>query len=172
MKRGLFILLSLLCLTSLSCQSPPEGIANKVLADFGLKERPEGYVSGGDQVFQKLGEVGATEMKRLNLRERHGTIKYEGEGLRGQFYKEAKVYEEFHPLDVKPFTGGTGRERGYNGYIEYEGRLYQSARKATRVEAEAESTTIPVGDPVREVYRYEFGPTGVWNGAEGERAKP
>lgn len=165
------LMLLVACVALCSCQTPSEGVANKVLADFGLKERPEGYVSGEDQVFKRLDEVGATELKRLNLRERHGEVKYEGEGLQGKYYKEVKVYEGAHPLDVKSFAGTMGRERGFHGYVEYNYQVYQSARKATRVEAEAVTADIPVGDRGSEVYRYEFGATGGWNGGEGERSQ-
>ena len=168
MKRFLVLITAL---ALMSCQSPPEGVANKVMADFGLRDRPEGYVSGSDQVYTRLQEVGATELKRLNMRNRHGEIKYEGEGLQGQFYKEVKVYEDFHPLDVRSFAGTMGRERGYYGFIQYSYRMYQSSRKTTRVEAQAETASIPVGDVDRETYRYTFGPTGNWNGGEGERSR-
>jgi hypothetical protein len=164
-------LLLLATLGLMSCQTPPEGVANKVMADFGLRERPEGHVSGSDQVYTKLQDIGATELKRLNARNRHGEMKYEGEGLQGQFYKEVKVYEDFHPLDVRAFSGTMGRDRGYHGFIQYSYRMHQSPRKTTRVEAQAETASIPVGTSERETYRYTFGPTGVWNGAEGERSK-
>jgi hypothetical protein len=54
-----------------SCQTDSEGgVVNKVLSDFGLREKPEGYVSETDKVFQRLGEIGATELQRLNLENR------------------------------------------------------------------------------------------------------
>jgi len=150
------------------CQTPEGGVANKVLADFGLKDRPESYESGSDQVADRLDAVGATEIKRLNMAGRQGEIKFEQDGIRGQYYKEAKVYEDYSPLDAQIVNRSAQGDRGYVGYVQYRYQIYQSARGSNKAEAMATVADIPTGDSGQEVYRYSFGPTGVWDGAKGE----
>ncbi len=87
MKYINFVLLGMVIILC-SCQTGPEGgVVNKVLTDFGLREKPEGYVSETDKVFQRLGEIGATELQRLNHENRHGEVKFEQKGARGEYYK-------------------------------------------------------------------------------------
>ena len=167
MKR----MLSLLLLLGLpACQTPPEGVANKVLADFGLKERPEGYVSASDEVFKRLDNVGKAELKRMNLTHRHGEVKQETQDLKTRFFKEVKTYEKYYPLDANATAGTAGSSRGFTAYIEYSYRVFQSPRFETRAEAEASSASDPTDQQGREVYSYKFGPTGNWDGAKGEPA--
>ncbi len=169
MKKLLVIALGIaLC----SCQRTPSEVADKVLADFGLKERPEGYVSGSDQVAERLAKVGETQMKRMNLKNRDGEVKFQDEGgLQGKYYKEVRVYEQARPLDAQPVSKGPTGERGYNGYIEYEYRIYQSERKSNRTEAAAAPADVPTDIRGRETYRYRFTPAGTWDGGEGEKVK-
>jgi hypothetical protein len=141
------------------------------MADFGLRERPEGYESGSDKVFQNLDDVAKTEIKRLNMESRQGSIKFEQDGMRGLYFREAKVFEDYHPLDAQMLPRTSHGERGYTGYIEYSYRIFQSARKDSRVEAESSEADIPTGDSGREVYRYRFTAAGTWDGGKGERAK-
>lgn len=164
--------LALLCLALTSCQRSPSEVADKVLADFGLKDRPEGYVSGADQVSDRLAQVGETQMKRMNLRYRDGEVKFQEEGgLQGKYYKEVRVYEQARPIDAQPVSKGPTGERGYNGYIEYEYRVYQSERKPNRTEAAAAPADVPTDIRGRETYRYRFTPAGTWDGGEGEQVK-
>lgn len=144
---------------------------DKVLTDFGIKEKPEGYVSESDKAFQRLDEVGKTELKRLNIEERHGEIKYEEQGLRGFYYKEVKVYDNYYPLDVQPVAHASDGGMGYTGYIEYSYRVMQSPKKTSRAEASAEVASIPTDNQGRDTFRYNFGPGGIWDGGKGERAK-
>lgn len=151
------------------CQTPEEGVANKVLADFGLRERPEGYVTGSDRVFERLHEVGQTEMGRMNTENRNGTIEFIQDGLRGQFYKQVKVYEDYTPIDARSVTNrGPNESRKYLGYIEYQYRIYQSPYFSNRTEAEAASANSATEEVGTETYRYEFGAGGSWDGAKGE----
>ena len=78
-----------LCLLAAGCATDSQtGVIDKVLGDFGLKERPEGYVSGSDRVFASLGDVARAELKRFNRENRHGEIKFDGTGgLVGRYYK-------------------------------------------------------------------------------------
>lgn len=154
-----------------ACQSSPGSVAQKVMADFGIGEHPEGYVSGSDKVYEQLESVAKTEIKRMNAAGRHGEIKYEGEGLRGRYYKEVKVYESYYPLDVKAVSGGTSRDRGYVGLIEYRYRIMKGAEHTTRAAASAESASVPTDVEGRETYRYTFTMNGIWDGAPGERAR-
>lgn len=163
------VILGLLSLAA--CQSGPVSVSDKVLADFGLRERPEGYVTGSDKVFEQLEIVGAAEMKRMNAAQRHGAIKFEESGRRSQYYKEVKVYESFRAMDADGTTGGGTRDRGYTGIIEYSYRIMQGERKPTRTEAEALSATIPTGEEGKEAYRYNFSSGGVWDGAAGEKTR-
>ena len=72
--------LMMACLLMVSCQTDSGvSVTDKVLSDFGLRERPEGYVTGSDRVFEELDKVGASEMKRLNGLERHGEVKFDEE---------------------------------------------------------------------------------------------
>ena len=64
-----------------ACQSTPDEVVDKVLQDFGLRERPEGYVSGADRVLERLSNVGAAEMKRMNLDGQHGDVKFYQENM-------------------------------------------------------------------------------------------
>lgn len=169
MKHFAFVFGALI--VAAGCATPEGGVANKVLADFGIGEHPEGYVSGSDKVYEQLSEVGASEMKRLNAENRLGEIKYEQEGLRGTYFKEVKVYEDYYPLDAAATTTGSMGERGFSGYIEYSYRVYQSPRMATRIEAESATATIPTDDEGREQFRYKFNTGGVWDGTAGERVR-
>lgn len=154
-----------------ACQSSPGSVAQKVMADFGIGEHPEGYVSGSDRIYEQLESVAKTEMKRMNATGRHGEIKYDGEGLRGRYYKEVKTYESYYPLDVKAVTGGSSRDRGYIGLIEYRYRVFRGPEHPTRAAASAESASTATEVEGREIYRYSFTMNGVWDGAPGERAR-
>ena len=165
-----FVLIALFVLSS--CQSGPEGgVVNKVLSDFGLREKPEGYVSETDKVFQRLGEIGATELQRLNLENRHGEVKFEQKGARGEYYKEVKVYTQYYPIDAKPVSHSGESGQSYTATIEYAYSIYRSASKPTRAEAQESTADIPAGIEGRETYRYSLGPAGVWNGEKGQKIK-
>ena len=162
----------MVCVALCSCQRTPGGVVDKVLVDFGIREKPEGYVTGGDKVFARLTGVGKAEMRRINQEGRHGEVKFQDEGgVRGKYYKEVKVYEKFYPLDAQPVSKTAAGERGYTGYIEYSHRLFQSERKSNRAEAAAAQANIRTDRTGRETYRYTFGPGGVWDGAKGERTR-
>lgn len=172
MKRLVTVLiLAIVVLAPAGCQRSAGEVANKVLGDFGLKERPEDYVAPSDAVFQRLDGVAQTEMQRMNYENRAGEIKFEEDGLRGTYYKEVKEYVDSHPVEARADTAGTQRESGYTGYIEYSYRILQSPRRPTRTEAVGESASIPTGDTGREVYRYRFGSGGAWDGRKGEKTK-
>lgn len=154
------------------CSSAPDGIANKVLQDFGIRERPEGYVSGSDKVFERLTQVGRTEIKRMNAEGRHGEVKFEsGGGLRSKYYKEVKVYKDFYPLDSQPAARTAAGDHGYVGYIEYSYEILDGPRRSNRTEAAAEAATIPTGNKGRETYRYKFTAGSSWSGGKGEKVK-
>lgn len=143
-------------------------VVETVMTDFGLKEKPEGYVSGSDKVYDRLNDIGASEMKRMNAEARLGEVKVEEDGLQVKYYKEVKEYISYYPLDAQANSKAVDRERGYVGYLEYRYRLLQSPRKPTRTEAQAESATIPSGEEGRETYRYRFNAGGAWDGGKGE----
>lgn len=164
-----WILLVSACLMLAGCQTDSGSVTEKVLADFGLAERPEGYVSGADRVYEQMDSVGTTEIKRLNTVERHGEILFEGEGVRGKYYKQVKVYESYYPLDVRAITGGGTRDRGFSGLIQYRYRIFKGEPKSTQAEAAAEPATISTDVEGKEVYRYNFSSGGVWDGGNGER---
>ena len=169
MKRLYPLLLSLILV---ACQRTPSEVMDKVLVDFGVRAKPEGTVTETDRASEELAAIGDTELKRLNMESRHGTVKFEDSGdLKGKYYHEVRVYEEAFPLDAQPESGVGSAERGYVGYIEYSYRIYQSPRKTTRAEAEAESASIPTTETGRERYRYHFDRVGSWDGSKGERAK-
>ncbi|MCC6696287.1 MAG: hypothetical protein IT365_11710 [Candidatus Hydrogenedentes bacterium] len=157
------------CVLMASCASDSGSVVEKVKYDFGIGEKPEGYESGTDKVMSRLDNVGKTELKRMNLERRHGEVKFQEEGnLSGKYYKEVKTYETYRPMDARPLTRTSYGERGYVGYIQYEFRIFQSPRVTNRVEAEAASATIRTDVSGRETYRYDFGPSGAWDGAPGE----
>ena len=164
------VFLAMICVTMVGCETGPGGVADKVLADFGLRERPEGYVSGTDRVVDRLDTVAQTEMKRMNMEARHGEVKFQDDaGFGGKFYKEVKKYEDSHPLDAQPVSRASERQRGFVGYVEYRYRIYQSERRDTRAEVEALSANIPTDDGGSEVYRYRFNSGSIWDGQDGER---
>lgn len=167
------IVLAAVVVLMASCStSAPDGVFNKVMTDFGLKEKPEGYISGSDKVMEQLNTVGAAEMKRMNIAEQHGSTKSQKlSDIKWVYYKEVKVYESYHPYDAQAVTGGSNDDRGFNGYIEYSYRLYQSERKDTTAAADAATADIPTDTVGRESYRYTFGSGGTWNGGKGERIK-
>lgn len=171
MKTYLVLAAVVLLFAGAACQRTPGEVAGKVLSDFGIKERPEGYEAPSDKVFTRLNAVADSEKQRMNHDGRDGEILFEQDGLRGSFYKQVKEYVDAHPLDARADTAGTQRESGYTGYIEYSYRVLQGRRKPTRAEAAAESADIPTGDTGRETYRYHFNSGGAWDGRKGERAK-
>ena len=149
-------------------------VGDQVLQDFGIQERPEGYVSGSDNVRQNMQVVGNTEMRRLNLAERRGEIKFETSDLDGTgvFYKEAKKYTKFAVLDAQPASRTSqGKAGGFVGYIQYRYEYMEGPRKSNRVEAESSSATIPSGRQGADTFRYRFNSGGVWNGSKGELTK-
>lgn len=161
-----FIYCVLLCVVGVGCGS----VGDKVMQDFGIKDRPEGYVSGADRVMERLNDVGKTEMNRLNMQNRAGRVEFDDtDELHGKYYKVQKRYERYYPLDANP-SGRTSanRERGFVGYVEYTYQYYEGPRKSSRVEAAAAIADIPTHDDGRETYRYRFNSAGAWNGTRGE----
>lgn len=151
------------------------GGTNTVLQDFGIQKRPDDYVSGEDKVFERLGNVGKTELVRLNKDAARGEVKFEDGGpLRGKYYKEVKVYENYYPLEAQSSSSGRAgpnKQRGYAGFIEYAYRIYQSPRKNSRTEANALTADIPTPERGRETYRYRFNSSGTWLGGKGEAVR-
>lgn len=151
--------------------SSPGTVGNKVLGDFGIIDRPDEYQSQAEAVQKSLSNVGPSELRRLNQQSRQGTVKFQEDGLRGMYYKEVKVYEDFYPLDARATRNAAQRERGFDGFIEYNYQIYQSERRPTRTEAAAESATIPTGETGGETFRYNFSSGGVWDGNPGTQAR-
>ena len=161
---------ALICMALISCQTPEGGVLNKVLTDFGLREKPEGYVSESDKVFEALNGVGGVEMKRMNTELQHGTVKFQKDGeLKGKYYKEVKVYESYYPVDAQKVNRSGESLAGFEGYLEYAYRMYQSPRKDSGTEAEAATAGIPTDETGRDKFRYTFTPSGEWNGSKGEK---
>jgi len=162
-------ILAFLVVAVVGCARTPGEIAEKVAYDFGIGERPEGYVTASDRVMENLTQVAEVEMKRMNMAQRHGEVKFQDEGgLRGSYYKEVKTYESFYPLDARAVSKSVDGDRGFVGYIEYTYRVYQSERKANRTEAAAASANIATSETGREAFRYRFSSGGVWDGRPGE----
>lgn len=153
------------------CGSAPGGVGNKVLTDFGIREKQEGYVTGTDTVYQNLPAVGKSEVDRLNVAERRGTVKFKQDGLHGVYVKRVKRYEAAFPVDAAPISmnSQTTALTGYYGYIEFSYRYFESAPKPTSTEAQATDADIPTEEQGREQYRYSFGPSGTWDGGKGQR---
>ncbi len=168
MNKWLCLVCLLGCLCVAGCKTEGGGIGQKVLADFGLAEHPEGYVSGSDRVYQQLDTVGQTEMKRMNAESREGQVKFEQDGLRGRYFKEIKVYEAARPVDVKASTASA--DRGFVGFIEYEYRMYRGEAKSTRAEASAQTADVSTDTTGKETMRYNFNTSGSWDGGKGERS--
>lgn len=172
--RSASLMLLLLAVTMLpGCSSPPGGVGNKVLTDFGIREKAEGTSTGTDIVYQKLPDVGKSEIDRLNAIERRGTIKFKQDGLRGVYVKRVKRYENAYPIDATPISTNsqTSTLAGYNGYIEYAYRYFESAPKESSTEAQTVDADIPTDEQGRETFRYSFGPSGTWDGGKGQRTK-
>lgn len=162
---------TLICVLA-GCAGDGGSVVDKVRYDFGIGEKPEGYVSTSELVMSRLNAVGQAEMKRMNREGRHGAIEFQDEGgLQGKYFKRVKVYENATSLEASAASRGSMNERGYLGYIEYTYVIHESARKNTRGEAETEPASIRTGESGREIYRYRFGATGVWDGAKGELSR-
>lgn len=169
MKKSHVLLCLALPFVLAACQRSAGEVASKIKYDFGIGEKPEGYVSGTDKVQQQLDSVGKTEMKRLNVEGRHGEVEFQEEsGLQGKYYKEIKVYENYYPLEARAVTKTAEGGRGFVGYIDYTFRILQSERFTTRTEAAAASANLPTDVTGRETYRYNFSSGGTWNGQKGE----
>ncbi len=174
--KNLVVIMTMIAMVPVmsACQRTPGEVVNKVLVDFGIEDKPEGYSSMTDQVFARLDDVARAEITRMNQVERNGEVKFEEEkGMRGKYYKQRKQYEDFYPLAVEPAsrTGGGAGDRGYFGFIKYGYQVYESPRVDTSSEAEAAKADIPTGETGREVYRYEFSAGGVWDGSPGRKAR-
>ena len=169
MKR-FFIVLAAIFIAGCQGQGG-QTVVETVMSDFGLKEKPEGYVSGSDKVVERLNEIGAVEMKRMNQAERLGELKVEEKDLQVNYFKVVKEYFSYYPLDASATSRASDRDRGYVGYLEYRYRVLQGPRKPTRTEAQAESATIPTGEEGSETYRYRFNSGGTWDGGKGERTR-
>ncbi len=169
MTRGRVLSVLRLCVVLFGCAHSPSEVVQKIKYDFGLGEKPEGYVTGAEKVMANLRQVGEAEMKRMNLANRHGEVEFQQEGgFQGRYYKVVKIYENVYPLEARPITRTVEGGRGYVGYIEYSYRIYESERKTNRTEAEATSAAIRTEQVGRETYRYKFNSAGVWDGGEGE----
>ena len=165
------VIVMLLVTLLLGCSSAPGGVGNKVLTDFGIRDKQEGYVTGTDTVYQRLPEVGNSEIDRLNTAERRGTIKFKQDGLRGVYVKRSKRYETSHPVDAAPISmnSQTTALTGYYGYVEFSFRYFESAPKPTSTEAQDADADIPTEEQGRETYRYSFTSSGTWDGGKGQR---
>lgn len=152
------------------CSSPPGGVTNKVMTDFGFRAQPEGHVSATDKVYARLSEVGEVELKRLNRDAQKGEIKYQEKAYRGLYHKEVKVYDRFTPLDARALSRSSRGAGGYSGFIEYVYVLYRSPGKSSRTEAQAALANIPTDTRGRETLRYRFSQGGQWNGRAGDRS--
>ncbi len=164
------IVVAALCIAGCQGQGG-QGVVETVMSDFGLAEKPEGYVSGADKVYEALNAVGEQEMKRMNQTERLGVVKVEEDGLKVNYYKEVKEYVSYYPLDAQASSKAADRDRGYVAYLEYRYRVLQGPRKANRTEAQAESATVDTGKEGRETFRYRFNSGGTWDGGKGERTQ-
>ena len=60
-----FLTFALIC-TVTGCGTGGGSVIEKVKYDFGIGEKPEGYVSTADIVMGRLSSVGQTELKRMN----------------------------------------------------------------------------------------------------------
>lgn len=165
------LLVFIACVALAGCVRGPGEVADKVLTDFGIKKQPEGHVSDSDRVFKQLDTIGPVEMKRLNLAQGENTVKFQNDGLRGMYYKEKKVYESYYPLETSASGRSGDASEGFSGYIEFNYRVYQSARVSTRTEALSMDTDIPTDTTGSDVFRYRLNATGVWDGAKGQKAK-
>jgi ASC-1-like (ASCH) protein len=155
-----------------SCGTTGSEVVQKVKYDFGVGEKPEGYVSGAEKVEARLNDVGKTEMKRMNAAGRQGDVVFSEEGpLRGKYYKKVKMYESFRPLEARPISHGGQGEHGFVGLIQYTFRIYEGERKNNRTEAAAASANLRTDVTGRETYRHRFGSGGGWDGAPGERTR-
>ena len=152
-----------------SCARTPGEVMQKVKYDFGIGEKPEGYVTGTEKVMENLQKVGQSELKRMNMEGRHGEVEFQQESqFKGSYFKRVKVYEDFYPLDARSVSRSAQGERGYVGYIEYSYRIRESERMSNRTEASRASATIETTETGRETYRYAFSTSGSWDGREGE----
>ena len=169
MKRCALLALSvLLC----SCGTTSSEVIQKVKYDFGVGEKPEGYVSGSDKVEARMNDVGKGELKRMNMEGRQGEVAYAEEGpLRGKYYKKVKTYESYRSLEARPTSHGVQGEQGYVGLIQYTYRVYEGERKNNRTEAAAAPANLRTDVTGRETYRYKFNSGGGWDGAHGERTR-
>ena len=154
------------------CQRTPGQVVNKVLTDFGVRKAPEEQTEVDSARLQKLAVVGEQELARLNQESRRGDVKCDtSDKMRALYYKEAKVYENFYPVDYTDVMSQDEEKRGFQGYIDFEYRMYQSERFPTRAEAAMANATVPSDQGGRERYRYSFTQGGEWNGRKGVRAK-
>lgn len=168
--KKLAMIIAVLCMAGCQGQNG-QGVMGTVMSDFGLAEKPEGYVSGSDKVYEGLNAVGEVEIKRMNQAERLGTVKVEEDGLKTSYYKEVKEYTSYYPLDAQAASKAADRERGYVAFLEFRYRILQGPRKPNRTEAQAESATVDTGKEGRETYRYRFNSGGTWDGVRGERSQ-
>lgn len=164
------ILLAILLLAP-ACTTPEGGVANKVLSDLGLKERPEGYVSRADTIRQGLGDIGNVEIKRLNREAQNGKLELEEAGFTVRYYRAVKVYEQYYPMDVRAISRSSRGTQGFNATIEYRYRMYESTRKESRAEALTALANIPTETQGRETFRYRFSQGGTWDGAKGNKTR-
>jgi hypothetical protein len=163
MKSKLCVVFILLGITG--CGS----VGDTVLQDFGIQERPEDYQSGSDTVIKAMENVGATELRRLNLSQRRGTVTFQKKELSTLYYKTMKKYTRSYPLDANAKSRNSqSKSKGFVGYIEYSYEIYESARFINRVDAQAAPAEIPAGERGREVYSYNFTTSGSWNGQAGK----
>lgn len=161
-------MLPLIAATIVGCGGS-SGVMQKVKYDFGIGEKPEGFVAPSERILERLAAVGETEMKRLNAQNRQGEVKFQPETeLTGKYYKEIKVYERALPLEANAVTQSSQGKQGYVGYITYTYRIMQSERKDNRIQAEAASANIPTDVSGQETYRYRFSSGGAWDNREGE----
>ena len=147
-------------------------VMDKVAYDFGIGEKPEGYVSGTDRIMERLEDVAKTEMRRMNSSGRHGDVQFREENeLEGSYYKESKVYESYLVLDARSLSRSSQSDRGYVGFVEYTYEIFQGEHRPTQAEAAAQSANIKTGKRGREVLRYTFSASGTWDGAAGEPSR-
>ncbi len=113
-----------------ACQRTPGEVVNKVLVDFGIEDKPEGYSSMTDQVFARLDNVARAEITRMNHSERNGEVKFEEISIH---------WTSSPPREPEPETGDT------------------SGSSSTTIKSMKARVSIPALKPRRQKQTYQPG---------------
>jgi len=176
------VLVATVLAVAVGCKSAGS-LTGKVLTEFGMhRSQAEEEPSAEMVIRQRIGEVAAREIQRLNNRPESEKIVFvpiPNDPLgAGSYYKEQSIYDRWYLVDiVKGRASGAGERSGatpagrYIVTVDYRYRLFKTYQMPSREDAMAAQSAVASEIMDYERYRYTFDNHGEWDGKPGRLVK-